>query len=240
MAKQSLFYEEVVPITKERHMGWSVEKPGNFSFAATQHSVPLMFSEFHMAAQDLPIVFGKSGDSTTPLAVMGLQADTSLLIDGDGAFTGRYIPAFLRRYPFIFARGAGEGDTLALCLDETHSGVDQSGERGEKLFDEAGEPSAFLNQTMEFAKTFEVDLRKTAGFTKLLEEKNLLDPMQASITLANGQKIALTGFFVVSRERLKALDADVVQDMFQRDILELIYYHLQSLKNMERLRDLVT
>ena len=40
MAKQSLFYEEVVPLTKERHMGWSVQHQHTYAFAAKQHSVP--------------------------------------------------------------------------------------------------------------------------------------------------------------------------------------------------------
>ena len=81
MAKQSLFYEEVVPLTKERHMGWSVEHQHTYAFAAKQHSVPLMYSEFQHAAVEMPIVFGKSNDATLPLAMLGIQAERSLFVE---------------------------------------------------------------------------------------------------------------------------------------------------------------
>ena len=238
MAKQSLFYEEVVPLTKERHMGWSVEHQHTFAFAAKQHSVPLMFSEFRDAALEMPIVFGKSDEATLPLAMLGIQSDKSLFVDDDGKFTGRYCPAFLRRYPFIFARGSADEDTYALCVDETFEGVDKEGKRGEALFGEDQEPSEFLKQVMEFSRVFEIDLRKTRAFTDLLNEHNLLDPMNAQVTLADGNKVSLTGFHVVSKERLKQIDPALLTDLFQREFLELVYYHLLSLKTMERLRDM--
>ncbi|MEM7190252.1 MAG: SapC family protein, partial [Pseudomonadota bacterium] len=96
----------------------------------------------------------------------------------------------------------------------------------------------YLTKQMEFAKNFEIEQRRTTAFCQLLDEHNLLDPMNAQITLPSGEKRALTGFHVVSRERLKALSEDVVSDLFKRDALELIYYHIASLRNMERLRDL--
>jgi len=240
MAKQSLFYEEVVPLTKERHMGWSVEQGHTYAFAAKQHSVPLMFSEFASAALELPIVFGKTEDNTLPLAMLGMQAEKSLFIDEDGKFTGRYCPAFLRRYPFIFARGDAEEETYALCVDETFEGVDKDGKRGQAFFGEDGEPSESLKQMMEFCRVFEIDLRKTKSFTNLLDEHELLDPMNAQVTLADGSKVSLTGFHVVSKERLKAIKPEHLEELFQREFLELVYYHLLSLKNMEKLRDLVS
>lgn len=239
MAKQSLFYEEVVPLTKERHLGWSVEQGQNYAFAAKQHSVPLMFSEFASAALELPIVFGKTDENTLPLAMLGMQADKSLFIDDDGKFTGRYCPAFLRRYPFIFARGDAEEETFALCIDETFQGVDKEGKRGQALFGEDDEPSETLKQMMEFCRVFEIDLRKTKSFTDLLNEHELLDPMNAQVTMADGSKVSLTGFHVISKERLKQIKPEFLADLFGRDFLELVYYHLLSLKNMEKLRDLV-
>ncbi|MEM7060647.1 MAG: SapC family protein [Pseudomonadota bacterium] len=239
MAKQSLFYEEVVPLTKERHMGWSVEQGKTYAFAAKQHSVPLMHSEFSSAALDLPIVFGKTGETTLPLVMLGMQAEKSLFVDKKGKFTGRYCPAFLRRYPFIFARGDAEEETFALCIDETFDGVDKKGKKGEALFGEDEEPSEYLKQIMEFSRVFEVDLRKTRAFTDLLNEHELLDPMNAQVSLADGSKVSLTGFHVVSRERLKQIDPELLTDLFQREFIELVYYHLLSLKNMEKLRDMV-
>ena len=63
-----------------------------------------------------------------------------------------------------------------------------------------------------------------------------MTPMQAGITMPDGQKRAVTGFHVVSRDKLKELKPDVLEDFFKRDVLELIYYHMASMRNMEKLR----
>ena len=41
----------------------------------------------------------------------------------------------------------------------------------------------------------------------------------------------------VSREKLKALPAETLAEMAKTDELELIYLHLHSLRNFDRLRD---
>lgn len=238
MAKQSMFYEEVVPISLEQHKSYAATMGQDYGFAADFHALPLMMSEFHAAALDLPIVFGKAPDGVyTPMAMTGLKPNVSLFVNESGAFTGRYVPAVLRRYPFVFAHSAGNNEQFALCLDGTAAHIDTSGESGEKFFGEDDKPSEFLTKMMEFCKSYEIDLRKTMAVSKDLEALNLFDPMRAEVTMKDGQKVALTGFFVISRERLKALEADKVKDLFDRDILELLYHHLSSLKNIERLRD---
>lgn len=236
MAKQMLFYEHVVPISKERHGGWSVEKTADFSYSADVNSCPLMVTEFR-AAGGLPIVFSKTREGAMPVAVLGILPDQSQMVDGEGRWTGSYIPAFVRRYPFVFAQSE-DGRTFTLCIDEGFAGIDRTGGRGERLFTDAGEPTPYLNAALNFAKTFEVESRRTMAFANLMEEHDLLDPMNAQITMLDGTRRALTGFSVISRERLKALPAEVVQDLFERDALELIYVHLMSVKNIEALRDL--
>ena len=239
MATQSMFYDEVVPISLEQHRGHSVTMGQDYGFAAKHHALPLMMSEFHVAALDLPIVFGKAAEGGyTPLAMMGLKTEESMFVDAEGKYTGRYCPAVLRRYPFIFAHSADNTDQFALCVDGTARQIDASGEGAQKFFGEDDKPTEFLTKMMEFCKSYEIDLRKTAAAVKELDALGLFDPMRAQVALKDGRKVELTGFHVISRERLKALDKDVVHDFFTRDILEILHYHLISLKNMDRLRDL--
>lgn len=235
MAKQLMFYEKVAPVSTERHKGWSMEKSGDYSFAAESNAAPLMCAEFAAAATELPIVFGKGDNGYTPVVVLGIEQGKSLLIGDDGKWRGTYVPAFMRRYPFVFA-ATEKGDTFTLCLDEASASIDQEGKRGDKLYDGEGQPSEVLNNALEFAKNFEIEARRTVEFCKLLDEAGLLDPMQAGIKMPDGQERAVTGFHVVSRERLKQIDPEMVQNLFKRDALELIYYHLVSLRNMEKLR----
>lgn len=232
MTKQMLLYETVVPITLGRHGKWSIEKGKDFSYCRAINACPLMVSEFRAAAATLPLVFSRSDTGAVPAVILGLEHDRSAMVAEDGSWIGRYIPAFLRRYPFVFAAGQ-DGEQYTLCLDESFDGLDQEGQRGDRLFTDEGQPTEAMNASLEFTKNFEIENRRTQAFCKLLEDHDLLDPMNAQITLPDGTKRALTGFQTVSRERLKALPVDVVKSMFDSDALELIYLHLASLGNME-------
>ena len=234
MSKQMLLYETVVPITVDRHGKWSMEKGKDFSYCRTINACPLMVSEFRAAAATLPIVFSNSESGSVPAVVLGVEPEKSSMVADDGSWRGRYIPAFLRRYPFVFATNEG-GEQFTLCLDEKFDGLDESGERGDRLFGDDGQPTDAMNTSLEFAKNFEVENRRTQAFCKLLDDNNLLDPMNAQIALPDGTKRALTGFQTISRERLKALSAETVKSMFDSDALELIYLHLSSLGNMENI-----
>lgn len=236
MTKQLMFYEKVVPITAERHRGWSVLQGTNYGYAASINAAPLMCTEFQAAALDLPVVFGKSDEVYSPIVVLGIEQGKNLCVDADGAWTGPYLPAFVRRYPFVFAQGQ-QPNTFTLCLDEDFAGCDPEGNAGERLFDEKDKPTPFLDKALEFTRTYEAEQRRTIEFGKLLAKHDLLDPMQAAITMPDGAKRSVTGFFVINREKLKTLSGEALEEFFKRDALELVYYHLLSMKNMEKLRD---
>ncbi|MEO1492843.1 MAG: SapC family protein [Pseudomonadota bacterium] len=238
MAKQMMFYEKVVPISLERHESWAVRQGEDFTFAAETNAVPLMCAEFNAVATELPIVFAKNETGTTPVVVLGISPNKSLMIDTDGAWKGRYVPAFLRRYPFVFAQS--DETTYTLCIDEAHTGCDSDGKAGERLYSEKGEPTEFLTNALEFTKNVATEAQRTAAFCKMLDDNDLLQAQNAAITMADGEKQALTGFHIVSREKLKAIGDDVLKEMFDRDALELIYYHLLSVRNMETLRRLAS
>ena len=236
MAKQLMFYEKVVPVSQTRHGKWSVAQDRNsVAFAAGSTAAPLMTAEFLAVATEYPIVFGKTSSGYGPMVVLGIENGRSLFVDEGGAWTGEYVPAFIRRYPFVFAQSEDKS-TYTLCIDEDYAGCDPTGEAGEKLYDEDGKPGAYLQRALEFTRNFEVENRRTKEFCKLLEEHDLLDPINAQLVMPDGAKRSLTGLHIVSRERLKKLEGEVLADFFRRDALELIYQHLVSVKNIEKLR----
>lgn len=236
MAKQLLIYDEAKPVT-DRHREWSVRAGTDYLFAKEINSVPLTAVEFGPAAVDYPIVFAGNDEQIMPLAVMGMRADQNLFIADDGAVTASYVPAFLRRYPFVFS-SADEGSNFTLCIDESFAGCNQEN-RGERLFDADGERTQYLNSVLEFLKEYQSQFTRTDAFCKTLVELGLLESMGAQMVPAGGEKITLTGFQAVNRQKLKALSGDAVDTLFKNDGLELIYLHLQSMRNFARMLEKV-
>ena len=103
MSKQLLFYELVTPISNARHSEMVCKDRCRYKFAAESNAVPLMTVEFIAAAHQFPIVFSADAEAVLPVAVIGLDANKSLFVANDGSWESRYIPAFMRRYPFVFS-----------------------------------------------------------------------------------------------------------------------------------------
>jgi hypothetical protein len=111
-----LFYSQPEPLSVEAHgtLGVDpVEKP--YAFTATTNLVPLTVTEFAPAALSYPVIF--VGDAKQPVAVMGLRPGENLFVSADGDFRSEaYIPAYVRRYPFVFANDDAQ-KRLILCVD---------------------------------------------------------------------------------------------------------------------------
>lgn len=236
MANEVLFYGEATPVNEERHLGWSVETGANYAFARRTNSVPLMAVEFPASAHEYAIVFsGTEGGVVFPVAILGIEDKQNLYITDDGGWKASYIPAFVRRYPFIFAT-ADDGKSFTLCIDEGFAGCNQEG-RGEKLFEEKGKQSGYLEGVLKFLHAYRLQHQRTQAFGRRLKELDLLEPMQANVALKSGEKLSLSGFNVVNRDKLKALSADRAQELLKSDELELIFFHLHSLRNFGTMID---
>lgn len=233
MSKQLLIYERAVPVTRQRHGAWSVKAGTTFEFARGVNSVPLMVAEFPNAGAEYSIVFGGADDEIIPVALLGIRDGENLYVSEAGAWSGAYVPAFLRRYPFVFSSdNANDPDaTFTLCVDEDFSGCNDDG-RGERLFDADGDRTQYLQNVLGFLQAYQTQFQRTKLFVKRLQEFDLLESMQAQFTLRTGQRSTLSGFSVVNRDRLKALSADKLAELMQADEMELIYQHLASLRNL--------
>jgi hypothetical protein len=232
VATQLLIYGQVEAVNKQRHSDWSIKAENDYGFAKGVNSVPLMAVEFPSAAEDYTIVFAGEDDELLPVVVMGVRQDENLYIDEHGGWKASYIPAFIRRYPFVFAT-TDQGKTLTLCLDELYSGCNQEG-RGERLFDADGEQTQYLTKVLDFLQDYQSHYQRTQAFCKKLTELDLFENMGAKFTLPSGEERTLTGFKVINREKLKAISQEDLGALFANDGLELIYTHLHSMRNLNK------
>ena len=236
LAGTVLFYSKPEPLSVENHgtLGANpVDAP--YAFVASTHVVPLTVTEFSPAALSYPVIF--VGDNRQPVAVMGLRPGENLFIEANGAFRGEaYIPAYIRRYPFVFANDEVQ-KRLILCIDRAAPFIVEGGQA--PLF-ENGQPSAYTNQAMEFCNNFEQERVRTDGFVHLLKELDLLETREAVFTprnpdgtAAEPQKIA--EYYAVSEDKLRALSPEKLVELRDNGALGQIYAHLVSLLGWDRL-----
>jgi hypothetical protein len=235
MTTQLLIYETAVPVSSGRHGKASVEAGKGYAFTRKINSVPLMAVEFPQAAPEYAIVFAKNGDSVVPVVILGARRGENLYIQEDDSWTAKYLPAFIRRYPFVFSPSE-DGKTFTLCVDEAFQGLNYQG-RGQALFTDEGKHTPYVDNVLKFLQEYRTQFLRTQAFGKKLVDLKLLEPMQAQFTLASGEKMSLGGFFAVDRKALKALSGETLSQLAATDELELIYLHLQSMRNFTEVKD---
>jgi hypothetical protein len=234
-----LFYERPVPLNRTAHKDLRMRPLPNVSFAAKVHSVPLTGVEFAPAARDFPILFaGSSLEEAGPMALLGLRQEENLFIGEEGFWeNGVYIPAFVRRYPFVLAEkpAGAEGDDFTVFLDEAFDGFNN--EEGERLFNEDGTDAPALTNAVNFLGEFQDHVRRTQWFMGKLREHNLLEPRTINLSNPAGKQINLNGLFVVNEEKLRALDDKVAGELLREGAFGWIYAHLVSLSNIDRMAE---
>ncbi|HRX79787.1 MAG TPA: SapC family protein [Pirellulaceae bacterium] len=226
---QLLFYENVAPVSPQRHGELSIDR-ADFGFAANVNSVPLMAVEMTAAASEYTIVFAGNEEAVAPVVILGLEGTKNQYVDKDGKWTADYIPAFVRRYPFVFAQ---QENTYTLCVDENWGGCNKDG-KGDRLFDEKGERTEYLSRMLKFLEESQAHFVRTQTYCKHLKDLGLLEPMKADFTLPGGEKKSLGGFMAVNREKLRNLPGDKLAELAKTDELELTYIHLLSMNNFRR------
>jgi len=236
--KQLLIYERPIQLNRVAHRNHRVvATPGDFAFATALNSVPLACVEFAPVAREYPILFaGNSADAVVPAALLGLRAGQNLMVDEQGSWAeGAYVPAFLRRYPFVLAERDEKGSDFTVCLDEAYAGIREGGEEGAPLFDDEGKDSPLLSNALQFLQEYQVHLARTRAFTAALASHGLLVPRQVNVQTALGEGFSLDGFFVVDEQKLRELKGKALQDLARSGDLGLIYAHLLSLGNVDLL-----
>ena len=234
MSTQQLIYETVVPLSKARHAEWCIEAGRDFSHSKSLQFVPVLAAEFVAAAREFPIVFSKGDDGIQPLALLGMRKAENLYVTESGKWSATYVPAFLRRYPFIFSRSE-DGSTFTLCIDESFAGFNQDG-KGERLFTDESKPTTYVDNILKFLQTFQVQHARSQAFCGKLDEFDLFEPHNAVWTGPDGEKATLTGFHCLNRARLNDLPPKVLAGMVKNGELELVYAHLLSLANFNEMK----
>jgi hypothetical protein len=227
-----LFYRGIEPLNVSQHGQMRVRSTVDMGQIGSTHAIPLTVDEFALVQRHYPIVFS-IGENSIPMALMGLNEGVNVFLDQGGRphDLSIYIPAYIRRYPFLLARLRPDSDELSLCFDPAANAVGDFSD-GEALFD-GEKPSEATMAILQFCEQFEAAGQRTAAFMEDLNKSDLLMDGEVAIQ-PDGfeQPFVYRGFRMVDEEKLRELRGDELRKMNQNGMLPLIYAHLFSLAQM--------
>ena len=235
---QFAFYRKVVALNSDVHRNLKFAAgETDFSFARDTTAVLLGGVEFAEASREYPIVFIRGKDKQMrPVALLGVRKEENLFVDEQGKWDARYIPAFVRRYPFVMADGGANGQ-LVVCIDESCAAL--NAEQGDLLINAEGKLEPRMKEVMQFLENFQREFARTELITKQLDELGLFVQQGARFDTKSGETYQLNDFYLIDEKKFGLIADDKLPQLFRSGALGLSYLHLASLGNMRKLLDRV-
>lgn len=223
-----LFYKDPQPVNSQRHAKAGIKESHDFGFARDTNSVPLGADELFVALAFYPIVFAQT-DPPVPAAVLGVGGNRNAFVDETGQWRANtYIPAYIRRYPFILA--TAPDNQMYLAIDEAAESFSPKG--GKRLFEDAA-PSKVIQQALEFCRAFQAQFQIAQALGEALKGAGVLVSRRIDIHRTDGARVSLDGFQVVDEAQFDALPDDVFLEWRRRRLLGLVYAHLMSMRRWQ-------
>ena len=227
------FYKKLRPLHLEQHADLGLRQPIDYSFAANVTAVPIVLGEFIAAAKDYPIVFGP-GEIPVPMVMLGLRKNENMFVGKDGSWQpGTYIPAFIRRYPFMLV-DADKVQRQILFVDEDSNNLVRGG--GLPLVVD-GHPSELAKNIIKFCQSFNADLAGTRDFCKAAKDLDLIETRNITVTMPENRKLVMQDLIVIDPRKFEALPDNVFLEWRKRKWLFGAYCHFQSGVNWQRLAE---
>lgn len=228
------------PVDRELDRRHTIQLPvASWSHLASTNALFLTAAECVQAACDYPIVFVKAGDDGqggtdfAPIAVLGLSAGENLYLD-NGQWRATNLPALMGSYPFCIARNDADAERFAVCLDTAYEGLSEGG-AGERLFDDAGQPTDFARRVQAELERLEGQIQQTRAVVHRIADLGLLVEKRFDATLPDGRKLAVDGFYMVDEDKVRALPDATLLELHRNGLMHLVHAHWVSLQQMRRL-----
>ena len=226
----TVYYEKPVLLDRDKHRLARVARPQRpYGFAAQTQFIPAVVDEFVPACRELAILFMAGSGRPNAVFVVGFNAGQNLLVTPEGEWDGTYVPAFVRRYPFI--RGDVEGAEPIICIDASYDGLNE--QQGEPFF-EGETQTPYLEAQVNFVNAYFEASRRAEEFSDSLQKLELFKSISIDVK-SPGSSLALHGMLALDEEKLNALPAKEFEKLRKAGWLPAIYAHLISLGSVGRL-----
>ena len=224
-AQLPLFYKNPIPLDAKKHAGLSLKRDFGFKFTEGVNAVPINMVEMPQISHFYPIAFSPD-ENATPVAILGLRDNENLFVDAQHNWDMlTYIPAYIRRYPFIFSE-IPDSDQLTLCIDNSEDVIEEGD--GQPFFDEEGAPSELSKSGLEFCKNYHTAAAQTLEFSRAVAKSGLLIDREAQINISGNRRINFSGFRIIDEKKLAELDDKTFLEWREKGWLPFLYAQLFS------------
>jgi hypothetical protein len=203
------------------------------------HAMTFPF-EFRSVQAFYPILFHRDERGEFyPVALFGFETGENLFLDQQG-WHARYVPAMIRRQPFLIAFQGGDEQggerRRMLSLDMDSPRV--SKERGTPLFEPLGGRTPFLEEMATLLETLYHGAELNRKFVAALQEHELIESVTFDIALDDGSRNQLLGFYAIDEEKVRALSDEALGKLSREGFLMPLFMMLASTMNVRTLVDL--
>ena len=238
--KQRTFYSNILVLDKEEHKDLRLKVDNNYHMFSNTNALPIAGVEFIEASREHAIAFiNYQNEGIIPVYILGLRDNENLLLNPDNSWKYRYIPAFVRRYPYIMVEPNEEGKS-AICIDADYEGINDP--NGDSIFIQEKDeikPAPPLESAMQMLQDFNIQLTRTREFTKRLEDYDLLQEIAPQINLADGRNLSIGGLYTIDEKKLLELEDEKALTLYRSGEMAWIYNQLASISNLLRLADCI-
>lgn len=193
----------------------------------------LFASEFEAAQREYPILFRKDEDGTLQaLAILGLDRDENLFLEGE-VWTANYVPAMLRRGPFLI--GIAQSGEPVIHIDLAHPRIAAAGGAGDPLFLPHGGNAPALEAGLDALRAIHIGSEATPVMTALFSDLGLVEPIALQVQLSDTESFDFDGYYAITFERIGALDGTALARLNTAGLLDVAIFAASSLGNIAQL-----
>jgi len=232
-----LFYTNPVPLDAKAHAKLAMKENYGFGYTKGVNAIPVNLIEMPQLCHFYPIAFSPDGNAT-PVAILGLRDNENLFLQADNSWGKNcYIPAYIRRYPFIFSE-LPDTDKLTLCVDMNDSIINEKGTQ--RFFEDDSKPSKLAEGALNFCKSYHAAAQETLKFSKALAASGILVDRETQIRVGESKRINFSGFQIIDEQKLRELDDKIFLEWREKNWLPYLYAHLMSGAQWDRLAFMLT
>jgi len=225
-------FKNHVPLKFADHRNLRVFESNNYGYAKAETLAPIVYDEMADIAREYPIIF-PSNDSGLPCAMLGLEPGKNAYVADDGRWLATYIPAYVRRYPFMLASMEGQDDKDRFVVVFDPDAEHFKDPHGHQVFTPDGKPTQHMENRFALLQQMQKRTPRTIELVKMLDNAGVLVERTVTIKKAD-QASQITGFRVIDETILNALPDATFLALRRTGALSLVYAHLLSWANLRQ------